>query len=244
MNGIWRHIIHQPFIAATGAAALLHSTWSLGTLFAGVQPEPGNIVALAGWLVPALLIAFALDVGQIVTSAEIRKDGLTFARGATFLTFALATYYLQWIYIAHHMPALPLGEGVSASWSGTALVMRDAAIWIIPALLPASTLLYTFSGKQKAHPAPEAVAPAAPLVAVSAPNLDRLPPPLGDEDTEPIEVPKSRAGGEDRVPARRAKSKIRVSATALTAGQDSPVMRIETPSTVLDDAVLPRTDRA
>lgn len=147
-----KHIFEQPFVAATGAAALVHSTWALGTLFAGQQPPEGW--ALVGWLAPALLIAFALDVGQIVTSAEIRRYGLTVTRGVTFIVFAGATYYLQWLYIAHHMPELQLAAGVRETWAGFATVMRDAAVWIIPALLPLSTLLYTFSGGRLEAAAP------------------------------------------------------------------------------------------
>jgi hypothetical protein len=95
---------------------------------------------------PALLIAFALT-GQIATSAEIRAWA---DRTAWYVyVFAAATYYLQWLYIAHHMPALQLAQGVRESWQTFATVMRDAAIWIIPALLPLSTLLYTFSSKRE-----------------------------------------------------------------------------------------------
>lgn len=148
MNAL-KHAVGQPFVFATGLAALVHSTWALGTLFAGEQPEGWHIV---GWLVPALLIAFALDVGQIATSAEIRSFGLTWRRGVTFIVFALATYYLQWLYAAHHMPALELAPGVRESWSESATVLRDAAVWIIPALLPLSTLLYTFSGERQTVP--------------------------------------------------------------------------------------------
>lgn len=174
---ILKHLFEQPFVAATGAAALIHSTWSLGTLFAGEQPEG---LALWGWIIPALLIAFALDVGQIATSADIRRHGLTWRRGITFVVFAAATYYLQWLYIAHHMPALPIAAGVSAAAQGTAISLRDAALWIVPALLPLSTLLYTLSGGAK--DAPEVVtvqksgenqmdAPTAPAFAESAPLL-------------------------------------------------------------------------
>jgi hypothetical protein len=157
-----RHMISQPFVTATGAAALVHSTWALGTLFAGQQPEGGW--ALAGWLVPALLIAFALDVGQIATSTEIRQHGLTVARATTFIVFAGATYYLQWLYIAHHMPALEIAAGVSPIARETAISMRDAALWIIPALLPLSTLLYTFSGgtRQEVATLPTISTEAAP----------------------------------------------------------------------------------
>lgn len=140
-----KHMFQQPFITATGAAALVHSTWSLGTLFAGEQPEGWHLL---GWLIPALLIAFALDVGQVATSAQIREHGMTPARVITFVVFAVATYYLQFLYIAHHMPALELSAGISEVHRGTALALRDLAIWLIPALLPLSTLLYTMSGER------------------------------------------------------------------------------------------------
>jgi hypothetical protein len=154
-----KHAVEQPFVLATGAAALVHSTWALGTLFSGKQPD-GVSLALLGWLVPAFLIAFALDVGQIATSVEIRSHGMTTKRGITFFVFAAATYYLQWLYIAHHMPSLPLADGVRESWKESATTLRDAAVWIIPALLPLSTLLYTFSAE--AIPADSPAAPPAP----------------------------------------------------------------------------------
>lgn len=144
LKSLWEH----KFIAATGVSALIHSTWALGTLFSGEQPS--TPLALAGWLIPAFLIAFALDMGQIATSSEIRHEGLTLSRGLTFFVFAAATYYCQWIYMAHHMPALAIAPGVSDVARSTATYMRDAALWVIPAFLPLSTILYTFSNKKPA----------------------------------------------------------------------------------------------
>ena len=178
MREFFRHAMGQPFVFATGLAALVHSTWALGTLFSGQQPEGWHLL---GWLIPALLIAFALDVGQIATSAEIREHGLTIGRGVTFFVFALATYYLQWLYIAHHMPALEIAAGVSATAKATAVYMRDAALWIIPGFLPLATVLYTFSGKhapvaQKEVEAPHIeispVLPAEPIPHESLPQLE------------------------------------------------------------------------
>lgn len=148
-----KHATAQPFIAATGLAALVHSTWSLAVLFSGEPPlwNPTSLASWARWvywLVPALLIAFALDVGQIATSTEIRNGERTVSKYTTFVVFAVATYYLQWLYIAHHMPALELGAGVYRDGLAGRLVLltRNAAIWFIPALLPLSTTMYTLSG--------------------------------------------------------------------------------------------------
>lgn len=180
---IKKHIIEQPFIFATGLAALIHSTWSLGTIFAGDQPTAGLTISFIGWLTPALLISFALDIGQIVTSAEIRAGERTRAKYLTFIIFALATYYLQWLYIAHHMPELALAGGVRPQWAEMVALMRDFAVWIVPALLPLSTALYTMS-HGKTH-----------LELVEKVKIDRLSEPHidhefldDDEDTEPYVV--------------------------------------------------------
>lgn len=144
------------FVIATGFAALVHSTWSASTLFSGLPPvHTGDEATLRyawrmfEWILPGLLIAFSLDIGQIATSHEIR---VCIARGEkpvrkyiVFAVFAVATYYLQWMYMAHHVPLLPLGEGVSAVHRPFAETVRDAAVWLVPALLPLSTLLYTYS---------------------------------------------------------------------------------------------------
>jgi hypothetical protein len=156
IDRMWKHTTGQPFIAATAFAALVHSTWSLGTLFAGPAPtlsfalvriDPGafalQAVALTYWLLPALAIAFALDVGQVATAHDISSGRRNWRKYVTFATFSVATYYLQFIYIAHHMPALDLGAGVA--YPGVVHAVRNAGLWIIPALLPASTLLYTLS---------------------------------------------------------------------------------------------------
>lgn len=140
-----KHMSENLFITFTGIAALVHSTWTLGTMFSGVAPE-GDYWKLAGWLLPAFFVAFAMDVGQISTSADIRHKGLTARRGVTFLVFAVATYYLQFVYIAHHMPLLPIANGVSAAHKENVAMLVDAGIWILPMLLPLATMLYTISG--------------------------------------------------------------------------------------------------
>jgi len=173
---IIRHLTANPFITFTGVAALIHSTWALGTLFAGNQPQGWHLL---GWIVPALLVALALDVGQINTSWEIRHYGLTWARAITFAVFALATYYLQWLYIIHHMPSLPLAPGISSIWQDIATQGRDLAMFILPALLPASTLLYTFSSQR--HNAESETVVSTSAVQDENANLHHLDP-LNDAD--------------------------------------------------------------
>lgn len=145
-----KHMMENPFVTGAGISALAHSTWSLGTLFSGVMPviafdEFTTYFSWLYWFVPAFLIAFAMDIGQIDTSRKIRHDGLTWQRGLTFFVFAIATYYLQFLYIAHHMPALQIESGISDLHRFAVTELRNGAIWILPALLPLSTLLYTLA---------------------------------------------------------------------------------------------------
>jgi len=186
MNFI-KHAVQQPFVSATAAAALVHSTWAIGTLFSGVQPaaEWGSI-HFWGWLIPALLVAFAMDIGQVATSSDIRERGLTWQRGLTFFVFSAATYYLQWTYVVHHAPALELAPGVVLG-RDFALMMRDAYIWIMPALLPLATMLYTVSGDRHVPiSAPNSVPISAPnSVPISAPNSV----PISAPNSVPISAP-------------------------------------------------------
>lgn len=186
-QNLFAHLREQPFIVATGVAAFAHSTWTLGTWFAGMQPVVtanlldgglnGAWVAqslhLLFWLLPAALIAFALDVGQIATSADIQRGQRTKTKYATFAVFAVATYYLQWLYLAHHMPVVSMSEGINVDMLPLANMMRDVSIWFIPLLLPLSTLLYTFSHADAKHASADA-APmhhASPVIRVTVPTI-------------------------------------------------------------------------
>ena len=148
------HALKQPFVLATGVAAFIHSTWSLATLFSGHQPAYpdgltiGYLATLAYWLLPAMLIAFAIDLGMVSTSAQIRAGKRTWAKLFTFAILALSTYMLQLNYILAHMPAIPLAEGVRESWLPVAGFIRDSSLFVIPAFLPLASLLYTLDDSQ------------------------------------------------------------------------------------------------
>jgi hypothetical protein len=164
-----KHALKQPFILTTGLAAFVHSTWALSTLFTGYGPSITDWQTLLSWLwwiLPGALIAFALDVGQIATSAELREGDRSPAKYATFGIFAFATYILQWLYMAHHMPALDLSAGVREQWLPMAQLLRDASLWIIPAFLPLSTIAYTFSSRHTETPIEEIPAETKALVTV------------------------------------------------------------------------------
>lgn len=136
----WTHI----FVIATGFAALTHSTWTLSTAFGGIEPQQFS-QAWWYWLIPGLLLAFAFDAGQIAISVELRNGERTKPKYFAFGVIAIATYYLQWWYLAHHLPLVTLAEGLRADWKPFASFMGDAIVWIAPGMLPLATMLYTWS---------------------------------------------------------------------------------------------------
>ena len=148
LKDAWRLVKEEPFVAATGLAAFVHSTWTLAIVFSGEIPEVQTWQDGVAWLfvvLPACLIAFAVDVGQIMTSRDMRNGERNWRKVLTFAVLALATYYLQWFYLAHHTPLMQLGSGVRAEWASAVTLVRDASVWVIPALLPIATTLYTLS---------------------------------------------------------------------------------------------------
>lgn len=146
MKSLYHFLTGHAFILASGLAALIHSTWSLDVAFAGAEvnlsQDPLN--ALFRKFV-AFLIAVAIDVGQIATAAEIKAGHKSKSKYLTFFSFAMATYLLQFYYMAQHTLTISLSSGIRADWLPVVKLVTDAMIWVVPALLPASTLLYTFS---------------------------------------------------------------------------------------------------
>lgn len=137
------HAISHSFIIATSIAAFVHSAWTINVLFTGSQDLDFNKNFLAAAV--ACMVAFSFDVGQVVTSSDIKNGQRTVWKYVTFAVFAVATYYLQWIYLAHHLPLLAMGAGVRDQWKEAVRFGMDLAVWIGPLLLPLSTLMYTFS---------------------------------------------------------------------------------------------------
>lgn len=154
----WKYVIAHIFVTLAGVSSMMHNTWTMGYYFNGQQPSVENIssfidfIHFMGWILPAFFAAFTIDVGLIVTSYEIKKDGLSFWRGLTFVSLALAAYYLQWLYLGNHMPELALSDSIVGSNRDYALLLNGAAMWILPAVLPVSIILSTFSGDNQEKP--------------------------------------------------------------------------------------------
>jgi len=181
-------ITHHGFIFATSIAMFVHSTWTFNTLFAGEQPVlDGTLAAWVPyllWVTPGALIAAAIDIGQVQTSSKLmRASGWTrrIALSVTFVVLAIAGYYLQWFHLVHHMPALSFGEGLAPATQDAVRTARDAAIYIIPALLPISTILYTMSEIGE-HSEPGT--PAVPMIQIDRVNTENALAPVKSDFAE------------------------------------------------------------
>lgn len=189
------HFQQAPFVAATACAALIHSTWTVGTAFAGPQPNitaspaaPEFIVQVlqyGAWVLPAFLVAVALDVGLLSTAADIQAGARNKAKTATFFVLAASMYYMQWLYMAAHMPEFQLASGVELGREA-AEFLTGAALWIIPALLPLSILLHTI-GNVQAQPAAPQKATEAAVLSVERPHSPALPEGSEDAETDALE---------------------------------------------------------
>jgi hypothetical protein len=165
---IKHNLFSNIFVAAVAAACFIHGTWTIATITGGNQPilDTLSVSAVLQWLfwvIPGALVSFALDIGQFQTSVEIAKEHsegrYPVLKYITFFVISLFVYYLQWFHLVHHMPALALSESVlSSTYADTVTSIRMAIIWIYPALLPVTILLYTYSQNRK----PAASAAATP----------------------------------------------------------------------------------
>lgn len=138
---LWDHL----FVIATGLAAFTHSTWTLATAFGRTEPLPQFSHAWWSWVGPAALLAFAFDAGQIKIAVNLRNGKRTVPMYVAFAVLATSTYFLQWWYLAHHLPLLDLADGLRPEWRQFAGLLSDAILWIAPGLLPIATTLYTWS---------------------------------------------------------------------------------------------------
>jgi hypothetical protein len=190
MNRLSHIISNHIFIFATSLAMLVHSTWTFGTLFSGKQPvidgSLENWISYFLWVTPALLVALAIDVGQIQTSVKLSNAtarGQKVTLGITFITLAMAGYYLQWFHLAHHIPALEFGSGLTEDMRTNLEGLKALAIFFVPALLPLSTVLYTLSSD--APNKAEETIQAIPQIDIRFPVLE---PAIWSDDTQHVHV--------------------------------------------------------
>lgn len=145
IKNLFRHGLENPFVLATAIAAFLHSTWTVSVFFGGNQPSTSDTWAYLGWLAPGVLLAFSLDIGLLSTANKLARGENVRGLRVTFFVLAAFMFMLQWAYLIHHTPLLELSAGVRAEWKDGIQLLRDMIIWVLPALLPISVTLYTFS---------------------------------------------------------------------------------------------------
>jgi hypothetical protein len=149
---VFKHLSEQPFLAAVSAAAVVHSSWSLSSYFAGLEPP---IEADTGrwliWIVPGFLLAFSIDVGLLSLSHHIRHGQRNWTKLIAFFVLSLAMAYSQFLYISAHLPMIALGAGVPDTMRASVQSVKDVAVWVLPALLPTALILYAFSDRPAAQ---------------------------------------------------------------------------------------------
>lgn len=154
------HMQKHPFVGMSAFAASVHTAWAFGTLFGGMQPKVSadisvnlglwlaETVALCMWLLPAIALAIALDIGMVETSRDIHEGDVSTGRYATFAALAAGSYYMQMLHLAIHMPELQLSNAVAQAQADSVIALRNAAVFIVPLLLQLPILLHVLSARK------------------------------------------------------------------------------------------------
>lgn len=169
---IWKHFKDQPFVVFVALAALPHSMWTIGTYMSGEFPRFmawSDLPAVLWWLIPALSLAIAFDVGMVVTAGEIRSGNKSQWLVFTFYALSFASYVLQFLYVLPHAPNVPVGTGAQPIVTGIGVFIQQVCIFLLPAFLPAATILYTMASHETAN-----VRSDAKLATVERSNLNEL----------------------------------------------------------------------
>lgn len=160
-----KYYTRHKFIFAAGLAAFIHSTWSFAVIMSGALPTLPTYgeswthfaefgLTLVYKLLPAALMAYAIDVGQIEAAEKIREGNNSYTNLFAFTITALFTFYLQFLFMIHHMPSLVVSPGAAPAAATFGVHVRDAAIWVMPALLPLS-LIIRMTSDAEAQPRPK-----------------------------------------------------------------------------------------
>lgn len=151
---IWKHFKEQPFVVFVALAALPHSMWTIGTYMSGDFPRFtswADFPAVLWWLIPAVSLAIAFDVGMVATSGEIRNGNKSRWLVWTFYSLAVAMYVLQFLYVLPHVPDVAIGGGAKVAVSNVGIFAQQAAIFVLPAFLPLAAIFYTMASHETAN---------------------------------------------------------------------------------------------
>lgn len=203
-----KYYTRHKFIFAAGLAAFIHSTWSFAVIMSGqlpILPTYGESwthfaefgLTLLYKLLPAALMAYAIDVGQIEAAEKIREGNNSYTNLFAFTVTALFTFYLQFLFMIHHMPSLAVSPGAAPAAAAFGVHVRDAAIWVMPALLPLSLIIRMTSDTEQqprtriidGEVTPIDEQPAQPLPESSQRHLTVLGFPVDDRDEFPAACP-------------------------------------------------------
>lgn len=140
------NILHDlrkhPFLLAASGAAFIHSAWTFATMFGGIEPMPYHDGTWWAWWLPGAFLAFSIDIGILSIAKRIRDGERHWTTVAVFIVLTLAMAYTQFVFMAVHIPAVPLAGGVRKEWVERAQFGLDSTMWVFPCFLPLALSLY------------------------------------------------------------------------------------------------------
>jgi hypothetical protein len=137
----------QPFLLTVSIFAFIHSAWTFGTMFGGLEPKPYHSGDWWAWWIPGAFMAFSIDIGILSIAKRIREGERQWSTIAVFIILAISMCYAQFVFMGLHMPSVPMAPGVRREWVDFVQFCLDATLFVFPSLLPIALILYAFVEK-------------------------------------------------------------------------------------------------
>jgi len=168
---------HQnTFVTIVGIAAWVHSTWSFSTVIGGEVPLIASWVDIPRWLywiLPGAAAAAAVDVGLISLAAQFRLGKGARPKLVTFAVLSFISYLGQALFSLSHGGQYIPSTGLSSASVAIASVVWELLIWLLPAALPVTLILWAWSDMTPTKHEPDAPNNPEPLI-ISQPETVEL----------------------------------------------------------------------
>ena len=206
INTLWNITSDHGFVILLSVAAIVHSAWSINSVFNGAEPTPMYSEHWWGWYIPGLLMAITIDVGLVQFVFKLQAGERSAALIIAYLVLCGLMAFGQFIYVASHMADIQPSAGVAIYDLQLTNMLIKLALYVYPLALPVVSAIYAFSVRGQREkvdglPALGSVNIVEPInvtdTALPAPEKPALPAP------EPVKIAPDETQAEIVLPASR-----------------------------------------
>lgn len=152
INAVWQTVSDHGFVILLSVAAIVHSAWSINSVFSGHEPTPMYSSDWWGWYLPGFLMALTIDVGLIQFIFKLQRGARDRALIVGYLLLCALMAFGQFIYVASHMADIVPSAGVASYDLTLTNALIKAALYVYPLALPVVSAIYAFSVRGQSTP--------------------------------------------------------------------------------------------